>query len=46
MPLITGRDRQVASGEVGLTGGGPLKVIIALAAAFLIGWWVSVGAPI
>jgi cytochrome b len=46
MPMITGRDPQLASDAVGLTGGGPVRATVTLIVAFLIGWWVSAGAPL
>ena len=44
VPMITGRDPQVAAGEV--TGGGALRAVVVLAIALGIGWWVSLGAPL
>jgi cytochrome b len=46
MPMITGRDPQLAAGAPGLIGGGPLRAILALVVALLLGWWVSAGAPV
>ncbi|MDR2856586.1 MAG: cytochrome b/b6 domain-containing protein [Novosphingobium sp.] len=46
MPMLTGRDGQVAARFGSLTGGGPLRAFIALAVALLLGWWISAGAPL
>lgn len=45
MPMITGRDRQLPAGSAETTGGGPVRAVLALAAALGVGWWVSLGAP-
>lgn len=46
MPMVTGRDPQLdtAAGEV--RGGGVVRAVAALAGALLLGWWVSLGAPL
>lgn len=46
VPMITGRDRQLAPGAAEVTGGGALRAIIVLAVALGLGWWVSLGAPL
>lgn len=46
MPMLTGRDPQIDSAGPGLSGGGPVRALIALAIALLLGWWVSAGAPL
>jgi cytochrome b len=45
-PMITGRDGQLGKNAPELTGGGTLRALLAVAAAALAGWWVSLGAPI
>lgn len=46
VPMLTGRDAQIPAGAPALTGGGLLRALAALAAALLLGWWVSLGAPL
>lgn len=46
MPMLTGRDPQLAADAGGMTGGGPVRAVLALVVAFLIGWWISAGAPL
>jgi len=45
-PMLTGRDAQIPPGPPALTGGGMARALAALAAALLLGWWVSLGAPL
>ncbi len=46
VPMITGRDRQLANNADEATGGGVLRAILALAIALGLGWWISLGAPL
>lgn len=45
-PMITGRDRQLDTGEEEVTGGGAVRALAALAIALALGWWINAGAPI
>jgi cytochrome b len=46
MPMVTGRDPQLDADVQDLHGGGAVRAVIALAFALLLGWWVSLGAPL
>lgn len=46
LPMVTGRDPQLKEDWGEVTGGGAVRAILAWAAALLIGWWVSAGAPL
>lgn len=46
LPMVTGRDPQLAGGEGELVRAGWLRFVIAAAIAFALGWWVSAGAPV
>lgn len=43
VPMITGRDPQVAAGAAGLASAGPLRFVLAAAAAAGLAWWASTG---
>lgn len=45
LPMVTGRDAQLASGTGELVPAGWLRFVIAVALAFTLGWWVSAGGP-
>jgi cytochrome b len=45
VPMVTGRDAQLAGGTGELIHAGWLRFIIAVAIAFTLGWWISAGAP-
>lgn len=45
MPMVTGRDAQLAGGAGELVGVGWLRFVIAVVIAFTVGWWISAGAP-
>lgn len=45
MPMVTGRDRQLAGGAGELVRAGWPRIVIAVGIAFTLGWWVSAGAP-
>lgn len=46
LPMVTGRDPQLQEDSGEVTGGGAVRAILAGAVAFLLGWWVSAGAPL
>lgn len=46
MPMLTGRDTQLPAGSTEVTGGGAVRALAVLAIALLLGWWVSLGAPL
>jgi cytochrome b len=46
LPMLTGRDPQLVSGSGEMVEAGAVRAAIALAAALLLGWWVSAGAPL
>lgn len=45
-PMITGRDRQLDTGEEEVIGGGAIRGAFALAVALALGWWINAGAPL
>jgi cytochrome b len=45
-PMLTGRDPQLAADSGEMVGGGPLRAVVTLAIALLLGWWVNAGAPL
>ena len=46
VPMLTGRDPQLAADAGEVTGGGPIRAVLALVVALLVGWWISAGAPL
>jgi cytochrome b len=44
-PMISGRDRQIAAGTPGATGGGALRFVCAAAVAGALAWWIGAGLP-
>ena len=46
LPMITGRDRQIAAAPEGPPPHLWLRALAAVVAVFLLGWWVSAGAPV
>jgi cytochrome b len=46
IPMITGRDAQVSADGQAVSGGGPIRAVVALVAASTLAWWISAGAPL
>lgn len=42
-PMVTGRDKALGNNVRGLVPAGPVRLVIALVVAVLLGWWVSTG---
>jgi cytochrome b len=42
-PMVTGLDKSLGANVRGLVPAGPVRLILAVAAAFLFGWWISTG---
>jgi cytochrome b len=45
VPMLTGRDPQIAAGSGEMVGGDALRALVTFVVALLLGWWVSAGAP-